>query len=109
MISPALIDRAVQLIVSHYDPALIYIVGSYSVGTATDASDLDLLVVKETAAPRRRRQHQVQLILSSLLIPVDVNVYTPGEFDEELRDAIGFARTVTKLQGKLVYRRVNVS
>jgi SAM-dependent methyltransferase len=39
------------------------------------------------------------------MIPIDVNVYSPDEFRDELEDEFGFARCVTERQGRLVYSR----
>ena len=80
-------------------------IGSYATGTAKRTSDLDLLIVQASTKAKRKRDDLVEFLLAPLLIPVDVNVYTPAEFDEECRQLFGFARTATELQGKLVYSR----
>jgi predicted nucleotidyltransferase len=105
MIAPALIDRAVDLIVAHCAPDEVFVVGSYSTGTATDASDLDLLVIQDTHVTKQRRDGELGLLLAPLMIPVDVNVYSRDEFREELEHDFGFARSVTERQGRLVYSR----
>lgn len=105
MIAPANIDRAVDLIVAHCAPDAVFVVGSYSTGTATDQSDLDLLVIQDTDVEKSRRDAQLELLLAPLLIPVDVNVYSRDEFREEAQDEYGFVRCVTERQGRLVYQR----
>ncbi len=105
MIEPRTIEKAVDLIVAHYRPEQVFVVGSYSMGTARDASDLDLLVIKHTDVPKRQRDYALSLILAPLVIPIDVNVFTPQEMAEEQEDEFGFARTATERQGKLVYSR----
>jgi predicted nucleotidyltransferase len=105
MISPHLIDRALALIVTHCDPELVYVFGSHATGTAKPSSDLDLLIVQRSNDAKARREREVEQLLARLLIPVDVNVYTPEELAEELVDPYGFVRCATTLQGKLVHSR----
>jgi predicted nucleotidyltransferase len=52
MIQPTIIDRAVDLIVAHYAPEEIFIVGSYSTGTARAGSDLDPTLPSESVTAR---------------------------------------------------------
>ena len=106
MIRPETIHRAIDIIVAQCEPEQIFVIGSYATGTAKRTSDLDLLIVQASADDKRRRDGRVALLLAPLLIRVDVNVYTPDEFDEELRQPYSFARTATELQGKLVYSRL---
>jgi predicted nucleotidyltransferase len=105
MIRPQTIDRAIDIIVAQCEPEQIFVIGSYATGTAKRTSDLDLLIVQASTEAKRKRDERVEFLLAPLLIPVDVNVYTPAEFDEECRQPFGFARTATELQGKLVYSR----
>ena len=44
------IDDVVERLVREYDPDRIILFGSRALGTATEDSDIDLLVVKETAS-----------------------------------------------------------
>lgn len=103
MIRPETIDRAIEIIIAQCEPEQIFVIGSYATGTAKRTSDLDLLIVQASTESKRQRDERVELLLAPLLIPVDVNVYTPAEFEEECRQPSGFARMVTELQGKLVY------
>jgi predicted nucleotidyltransferase len=105
VIRPELIQRAIDVIVAQCDPEEVYVIGSYATGTAKPTSDLDLLIVQQSTEPKRARELRIELLLAPLLIPVDVNVYTPAEIADERRDPLSFARTVTERQGKLVYSR----
>lgn len=103
MIGQELIDRAVDMVVAQCAPEKVFVIGSYATGTAKRNSDLDLLVVAESTESKQRRDDRLAQSLARLVIPIDINVYTPAEFEEELRQPMGFARTATQLQGKLVY------
>lgn len=100
MIRPQTIDRAIDVIVAQCDPEQIFVIGSYATGTAKRTSDLDLLIIQASTEAKRKRDERVKFLLAPRLIPVDVNVYTPAEFDEECRQPFGCARMVTELQGK---------
>lgn len=104
MLSHREIGRLVAAIVRRTDPEEVIVFGSYAKGTATDRSDLDLLVVRETMLPLARRTEDVLPLLQSRLIPVDVHVYTPEEVREFGREEYSFLNTVLRT-GRTVYRR----
>jgi len=99
-----LIERAVDLIVAQCDPEQVFVVGSYATGTATASSDLDLLVVQHSQEARDKRRARIERLLSPLLIPVDVHVFTPAELEDESSQRYAFARTAPR-EGTLVYSR----
>ncbi len=105
MIGRETIERAIDIIVAQCDPEQVFVIGSYAAGVAKRSSDLDLIVVQRSPDPKRARERRLELLLAPLMIPVDLNVYTPEEFEDECRDPLGFARMATQLQGKLVYSR----
>jgi uncharacterized protein len=99
-----LIERAVELIVAQCDPEQVFVVGSHATGTATATSDLDLLVVMYAHEGREKRRARIERLLSPLLIPVDVHVFTPAELEDESSQPYAFARTAPR-EGWLVYSR----
>lgn len=105
MIAPRMIERALDTIVAQCDPEQIFLIGSHATGTAKAGSDLDLIIVQHSAEDKHARDQRIEQLLAPLLIPVDINVYTPAEFDEEVHQPWSFARLATRLQGKLVYSR----
>ena len=57
------IDDVIERLVREYDPDRIILFGSRALGTSTEDSDIDLLVVKETASrPLDRRVHVERLL-----------------------------------------------
>ena len=61
------LPRAVEKIVSEFQPEKIILFGSYAYGHPTPDSDVDLLVIWKTKKPRKERHRAI----SMLLIPVD--------------------------------------
>jgi predicted nucleotidyltransferase len=73
------LPRAVQRIVAALDPERVVLFGSYAYGAPTPDSDVDLLVVMDTAAPRVERYLAVSRLLDPRPFPVDIIVKTPAE------------------------------
>ncbi len=105
MIRAHLIERALQIIVAQCDPEQVFLIGSHAVGTAGPNSDLDLIVVQRSDEAPSQREMRVEQLLAPLLIPVDVSVYTPEEFREELSTPNSFAQLTIELQSVLLYSR----
>ena len=57
------INEIVKLIVRYSKPDIIYLFGSYADGTATEKSDLDLLVIKDTDLPHHNRTYEIKKAL----------------------------------------------
>ncbi len=74
------IQEIVRRIVEVADPERIILFGSYANGTATEDSDVDLLVVKETDAPFAERSAGIRLALLEWPVGMDLVVQTPEEF-----------------------------
>ena len=75
------IDIAVQRILSVMDPAKVILFGSAARGEASEDSDMDLLIVSETD-DTVEEAIRARLAIGVVGVPVDILVYTPGEFSE---------------------------
>jgi len=98
------IDNLVRRIVARIQPQKVIIFGSYAKGTATTKSDLDIFVIKEMDLPMANRADDLNPMLSRLLIPVDVHIYTPQEVEEYGKEQFSFINSVLK-SGKTVFEK----
>ena len=100
------IQLLVDEIVAGYQPEKIYLFGSYANGTATNDSDIDLFIVKDTTERKKDRIEQVLNIIKTYPdIGVDMIIYTPKELDYVKSDVVNIANEAIKT-GKLLYERV---
>lgn len=86
----AKLEKAVRRIVDIASPRLVILFGSYAEGTATEDSDIDLLVVAETASWHRlavELRRTIRPILSPLRF--DLLVYPPESWERD-RQVVGF-------------------
>jgi predicted nucleotidyltransferase len=79
----AIILEIVNKVVDSYQPEKVLLFGSYATGNETSDSDVDLIIVKDTKTPRHKRGREVRKYLFGTLIPIDLKVYTPDEFEKE--------------------------
>ena len=63
-------------------PLQVLLFGSYAEGTATDESDLDLLIVMQSSEPRYKRTASVRKLFWPPKAPMDILVYTPEEVEK---------------------------
>ncbi len=83
MIAQNDIEKLVQTIVSSYKPEKVLLFGSYASGTATENSDVDLLLVKDTHLPPHKRTGEISALLKGILFPLDIIIYTHNEFEQQ--------------------------
>ncbi len=102
MLAQNQLDEIVRRIVKHYSPKRIILFGSYAKGQATVDSDLDLLIIKETALPRYKRGREVRKYLRGLKIAIDLIVYTEEEIQKWKDVKTAFITTVLE-EGKVLY------
>ena len=84
MVSDADIRWMVEQIVEVCLPSQVYIFGSYALGTAHAASDLDFLIVQDSCLPRYRRGAGIRAKLARIAVDVDLVFATPNEVRDEL-------------------------
>ena len=87
-----------------YQPACVYLFGSWARGEGDGLSDLDVVVIKPTAAPFFERLREVGRLLPIELGGVDILVYTPEEFAAMRRAGNAFAEMVAD-EAQVIYGR----
>ena len=80
------ISKMVEKIVADYAPQKVILFGSYAYGDPDPDSDIDMLIVKETAERFLDRWVTVQRIITGLhrSLPVEPLVLTPQELEKRL-------------------------
>jgi len=104
MISNSKISDIVNKIAINYNPDKILLFGSYATGKATDDSDLDFIVIKNTDTPKQKRGREIRRYLLGSLVPIDLKIYTPDEFTQESHNDYSFLSSAIK-DSKIVYER----
>ena len=74
------IDLLRDRITQAMQPEKIYLFGSYADGKANDESDVDLLVVMDSALSPHKRNVAVKRLFPRRSFSLDAFVYTPQEF-----------------------------
>lgn len=99
---PALAEM-VRRLADSFQPALIYLFGSYARGEAGPDSDYDLcMIVKESLLPRYRREQEAFMALSGVGAAKDVLVLTQEEFDRK-RSVVSSLPAAVEREGILLY------
>ena len=107
MFTKSQINNILEKIINGYDPEKIYIFGSYATKTANDDSDLDILIIKDTASSFFNRIREVRKLIQPQSLPVDIIAYTPTEFNEK-KEFVNHIAYIVNKEGKLVYERKHV-
>ena len=103
-IDAGLVEEIVRRIVETLSPHKVILFGSQARGDARPGSDIDLLVIADSTQPRYRRSAPLYGVLSDILAPMDILVYSPEEVQEwsEVRQA--FVTTAMR-EGKVLYEK----
>jgi predicted nucleotidyltransferase len=72
-------ENIIQILVREYGPEKIILFGSLANNEVQEWSDLDVVIVKDTAKPFSQRLREVALLCRPC-VGVDFLVYTPDEF-----------------------------
>jgi predicted nucleotidyltransferase len=99
-----MVDSMIDRIVRDLHPQRIILFGSYAYGNATPDSDVDLLIIMETAMRPVERNRVVSRLLSPRKLPVDIVVKTPQEIEKSQRRVDPFLHEILN-KGKVVYAR----
>jgi len=102
MISQIEIDRVIDRIVEVYQPEKVILFGSYASGNASEDSDLDFLLVKQTNEAPVARAAGIRKALRDFLLPMDILIYTPDEIERDKDRKSTFIHNVLK-SGRIVY------
>ena len=95
------INSIVENLKSNYNPEKIILFGSYSDGTFSEDSDIDLLIVKKTKKHPIWRRVEARKA-SRTKIPMDILVYTPGEIKKLQKEKSFFLMDILE-NGKVLY------
>lgn len=98
------IDEMTRRIVDHFHPDRIILFGSYVKGEPNDDSDLDILIVMPVEGSRRMKANEIDLALADRLVPMDLIVVTPEQFDRQ-KDMVGTIVREAVRDGRVIYER----
>lgn len=98
----ALLEEVVGRIVEAVHPDRVILFGSYARGDADENSDVDLLVIAPSDAPRWKRTKPILKALRGLLFAKDVVWYTPDEMERWAEEPAHFVSTVLR-EGRVLY------
>ena len=98
------LDQILATLIAEYQPEKIILFGSMATGQVSEWSDLDLVIIKDTAKPFIERSEEVALLC---LAPVSVHylVYTPEEFARMIEQNNHFILNEIISNGKVLYER----
>jgi len=102
--SEATIPLMVGRIVEQFHPRRVVLFSSRARGTATADSDVDLLIVLDRVADKRRAAIEIRRALSDLSVCKDIIVTTPDEIARR-SDLPGSVLRPALREGKVVYER----
>lgn len=97
------LDRIIIDLKEKYNPQKVIIFGSYASGKIKNFSDLDLLIIKDTKSKFFDRLREVTKICN-YNIGVDFLVYTPEEYEEQLKKNLFFKEEIVT-KGKVIYAK----
>ena len=100
------LQAMVHRLVTELHPHKIVLFGSYSYGTPTADSDVDLLVIMDTTARPVDRYLRVSRLLRPRPFPLDLLVKTPEEIAQALAREDAFVQEITT-RGRVLYERTD--
>ncbi|MGH8587087.1 MAG: nucleotidyltransferase domain-containing protein [Gammaproteobacteria bacterium] len=103
-VTEELLEEVVRRIVSVGSPRKIVLFGSWARGQAGPDSDLDLLIIEDSALPRHRRAGRHRMVLLGLFPAKDIVVWTPGEVRQWQHVPNTFITRILA-EGRILYER----
>lgn len=100
----ALLDEIVKRLVGSIDVKKIVLFGSYSTGTFTKDSDLDLFVIAKTKEKGVKRHAYVSELLEPRKLPMDIIIKTPEEIKKREKYFDPFISNINK-NGMVLYEK----
>ena len=104
MTTEAIISTMVDRIVGRFSPSQVVLFGSQARGTASEHSDVDLLVVMGNGTDKRRTAVEIRRSLGDLPVSKDIVVATPDEV-ARLGNVVGSVLHAALREGRVVYER----
>ena len=103
--SETFISTMVDRIVGAFQPSRIILFGSHARGTATEWSDVDLLVVLPNVSDKRDTAIEIRRVLGDLPVCKDIVVATPEEVARR-GHLVGTVLRSALREGKVLYERL---
>ncbi len=100
----ALLDDVVKRLVGNIDVKKIVLFGSYSTGSYTKDSDLDLFVVAKTKEKGVKRHAYISALLEPRKLPMDIIIKTPEEIKKREKYFDPFISNINK-NGMVLYEK----
>ena len=104
MTTEAVISDMVDRIVSRFDPSQVLLFGSQARGSASEWSDVDLLVVLADVPDKRQAAIEIRRSLGDLLVSKDIVVATPDEISRR-GHVVGTVLHAAIREGRVLYER----
>ncbi len=104
MITQEIINDIKNTIIKYENPKKIILFGSYATGKATDDSDLDFMVIKQTDDKIYKRGRDLKWELADYPFEIDLLIKTPDEFSKWSDIPISFNAKINN-RGKVLYEQ----
>ncbi len=108
LLNEELLDEIVHRIVAGAHPERIILFGSHAYGIPTKDSDIDLIVVKKEVVSKRKESVRIRKLLRGILLPFDIIVVRPEEFEFYANDWINSVFAEAKRKGRVLYDQNHV-
>ncbi len=96
------LEQILQTVTTQYQARKVILFGSMAHGAVSEWSDLDLVIIKDTALPFLERLKEVALLCQAR-VGVDFLVYTPTEFAQMIAESNPFIIEEVIRKGKVIY------